>query len=194
MEAKMDPNNTEPIETATPAGMSDAAGLADTASPEPGGRVRSRLVSGWHFTRHLLEMVVAMVAGMAVLGLALGALGEPPGYANPLVEYGLMGASMSVPVVAWMRYRGHSWSDGGVMTAAMLVPMFALLLPVELGVVGLTGHTLAMLSHAAMIVGMASEGAGPTTAGRADLAADHSLLAQPPSPVRRRISTPPSHP
>jgi hypothetical protein len=32
--------------------------------------------------------------------------------------------------------------------------MFALVLPVELGVVGLTGHALMMLSHVAMIGGM----------------------------------------
>jgi hypothetical protein len=35
MEAKMDPDDIEPIETATPAGISDAAGLAGTASPDP---------------------------------------------------------------------------------------------------------------------------------------------------------------
>ena len=50
MEAKRNPNDTEPIETATPAGMNDAAGLAGTAFPETGRRVRNRLVSGWHFT------------------------------------------------------------------------------------------------------------------------------------------------
>ena len=38
----------------------------------------------------------------------------------------------------------------------MLVPMFASVLPVGLGIVGLTGHSLTMLSHAAMIVGMAA--------------------------------------
>ncbi len=150
----MDPKNTEPIETATPAGMSDAAGLAGTASPETGGRVRSRLLSSWRFTRHLLEMVVAMLAGMAVLGVAIWALGEPPGYSNLLVKYGLMGAAMAAPMVAWMRHRGHSWFEGGEMTAAMLSPMFALVLPAELGVVGLSGHGLMMLSHVAMIGGM----------------------------------------
>ena len=40
------------------------------------------------------------------------------------------------------------------MMAAMLVPMFAVVLPVEVGVVGLTGHALMMLSHVAMIGGM----------------------------------------
>jgi hypothetical protein len=150
----MNPNNTEQTETATPAGMSDAGGLAGTASPEKGGRVRSRLVSSWRFTRHLLEMVVAMMAGMAVLGVAIWLLGEPPGYSNLLVKYGLMGASMAAPMVAWMRHRGHSWSDGVQMAVAMLAPMFALVLPVEFGVVGLTGHALMMLSHVAMIGGM----------------------------------------
>ena len=80
MEAKRNPNDTEPIETATPAGMNDAAGLAGTALPETGRRVRSRLVSSWHFMRHLLEMVITMLSGMALLGVTIGALDESPGY------------------------------------------------------------------------------------------------------------------
>jgi hypothetical protein len=132
----------------------------ETASPEAGGRVRRRLRLGahWRFARHLLEMIVAMMAGMAVLGVALWALGEPPGYDNPLVEYALMGASMAAPMVAWMRHRGHSWSDGLEMTVAMLAPMFAVVLPVELGVAryapGLSEGSLMTLSHVAMIGGM----------------------------------------
>ena len=157
METKVNPNDTEANETATAAGMSDAAGFS-RAARVTGGQVRGGLVSGWRFTRHLLEMVVAMMIGMGVLGLALAALGEPPGYANPLVEYGLMGVFMSVPMVAWMRGRGHAWSDAGEMTAAMLSPMFALVVPVELGlagfVPGLSEDSLMMLSHVAMIAGM----------------------------------------
>ena len=143
----MNPENTEAAES---------AGLAATAPPEGRERVRARLLSGWRFARHLLEMVAAMVAGMAVLGAAIWALGEPPGYANLLVEYGLMGAFMAAPMVAWMRYRGHSWSDGAEMTTAMVVPMLALALPVELGVAvpGLSEGSLMMLSHVAMIGGM----------------------------------------
>ncbi len=129
----------------------------ETASLQAGGWVRRRLRLGahWRFARHLLEMVAAMMAGMAVLGVAIGVLGEPPGYDNPLVRYGLMGASMSAPMVAWMRYRGHSWSDGLEMTAAMLLPMFALVLSVELGMAELSEHSLMVLSHVAMIGGMA---------------------------------------
>ena len=159
METNAYTNNAEPYDAATPTAMSQAAQHLGTASPETGGRVRRYLGAGWRFTRHLLEMVVAMIAGMAVLGLAIWLLGEPPGYRNLLVRYGLMGAFMSAPMVAWMRYRGHPWSDGLEMTAAMLVPMFALVLPAELGVAryvpGLTQGSLPLLSHVAMIAGMA---------------------------------------
>ena len=88
--------------------------------------------------------------------LGLAVVGEPPGYANLLARYGLMGAFMAAPMVAWMRHRGHSWRDGGEMTAAMLLPMLALALPVELGVAvpGLSEGSLMVLSHVAMIGGM----------------------------------------
>ena len=156
MVAKLHPNHTEPTEMTTRARMSEAARLAGTASQESDRRVRSRLAASWLFTRHLLEMVVAMLAGMAMLGAAIWALGEPSGYSNLVVEYALMGASMSASMLAWMRYRGHPWSDGTEMTMAMLVPTFAVVLPVDLGFVGMDGHSLMMLTHVAMIVGMAA--------------------------------------
>lgn len=154
----MDLDYNEPTETAGNVRMGEAAEPSGTVSLSKAGRARRRLVSGWRFARHLLEMVVAMMAGMAVLSVALGLLGEPPGYANLFVQYGLMGVSMSIPMVAWMRYRSHSWSDGGEMAAAMLLPMFALIVPVELGgsryVPGLSEGSLMLLSHVAMIGGM----------------------------------------
>ena len=144
----MNPNETKSYtagEAATPG----------TAIPRgAGGRFRGRLASWWRFTRHLLEMVVAMMIGMGVFGLTIGVLGEPPGYANLLVEYGLMGAFMAAPMVAWMLYRGHTWRDGGEMTAAMVGPMLALVAPVELGVAGAAEGSLMVLSHVAMIGGM----------------------------------------
>ena len=159
METKMYTNGTESNEQVTRAVISEAVEHAAAVSPKMGRPVRRYLSAGWLFTRHLLEMVVAMVAGMAVLGLAIEVLGEPPGYANPLVEYGLMGVFMSAPMVAWMRHRGHLWSDGLEMTVAMLVPMFALVIPVELGVASyvpwLSEHSLMLLSHVTMIAGMA---------------------------------------
>ena len=148
-------------EPATPTAMGKAVDKTDTVSPKKAGQQRRwlRLGAGWRFIRHLLEMVVAMMVGMAALGVALAVLGEPPGYANLFVRYGLMGAFMAAPMVGWMRYRGHSWADGLEMTLAMVLPVFALVIPVELGVAryipGLSEHSLTMLSHVAMIGGMA---------------------------------------
>jgi hypothetical protein len=155
MERKMSTGGTEKDEPA----MNEAVEHTGTVSPETGRRVRRwlRLGAGLRFTRHLLEMLIAMFAGMGLFYVALMLLGEPPGYdAHPLVEYGLMGPFMAAPMVAWMRYRRHSWRDGGEMTAAMLVSMLAMVLPVQLGVAisGLSEGSLMTLSHVAMIGGM----------------------------------------
>jgi hypothetical protein len=158
MERKMYTYSTESSETPTPTVMSTAEEHTAKVSPTMGGQARRYLGVGWRFTRHLLEMVVAMIAGMALLGVAIRVLGEPPGYANPLVKYGLMGAFMAAPMVGWMRYQAHSWSDGLEMTVAMLVPMLALVVPVELGMAryipGLSEASLPIFSHVAMIAGM----------------------------------------
>ena len=132
-------------------------GGAHAAPTARQSRFRDR-AAWWRYTRHLAEMVVAMLAGMAALGVAIAAVGELPGIDNPLVQYAWMGAFMSVPMVAWMRRMGHAWADDLEMTVAMLVPMFALVLPVELGIAlpGLSAHALMILAHAAMILGMAA--------------------------------------
>jgi hypothetical protein len=69
METNMETNNTEPNEVATPAVMSRVTHHAGKVSPMTGRRTRRRLRLGvgWRFTRHLLEMVAAMIAGMVVL-------------------------------------------------------------------------------------------------------------------------------
>jgi hypothetical protein len=158
METKLSTTSTETNETATLTAMNEAVEHPGAVSPKTGARARRYLGAGWRFTRHLLEMGVAMMAGMALLGVALWVLGEPPGYANLLVRHTLMGAFMSAPMVAWMRHRGHSWTDGLQMTLAMLAPMFALVVPVELGVAryvpGLSEGSLPNFSHVAMIAGM----------------------------------------
>ena len=125
---------------------------ARAVPPDRRSRFRDR-AAWWRYTRHLAEMVVAMLAGMAVLGVVVVALGALPGSDQPLIEYAWMGAFMSAPMVAWMRGRGHAWADGAEMTAAMLVPMFALVLPVEVGI-ALPGLSLMALADVAMIAGM----------------------------------------
>jgi hypothetical protein len=85
-----------------------------------------------HFARHYVEMVVAMFLGMFVLGAPLAALLGVAGVdvsswqtdARELMLLG-MAFTMSVPMAAWMRYRGHGWAPVWEMTASMFVPSFA---------------------------------------------------------------------
>jgi hypothetical protein len=60
-----------------------------------------------------------------------------------------MAFTMTVPMVAWMRYRGHGWAPAADMTAAMFLPSFA---AVGLLWAGLETDTDALLTiqHVAM--------------------------------------------
>ena len=44
-----------------------------------------------------------------------------------------MAFNMTLPMVLWMRYRGHSWERGGEMAVAMYLPVLPLLLLYWLG-------------------------------------------------------------
>jgi hypothetical protein len=113
-----------------------------------------------HFIRHYLEMVVAMFLGMAVLGLpavaALGAVGmssaELRSDAPALLLFG-MGLTMTAPMVAWMRYRGHGWQASSEMAAAMLVPTAGVMVLLWTGLLEDIG-TLLMIEHVVMLPAM----------------------------------------
>jgi hypothetical protein len=117
-------------------------------------------ISTRHFIRHYVEMLVAMFLGMLVLGapalVALGAAGvssaELRSEAPALLLLG-MGVTMTVPMVAWMRYRGHGWAASNEMAASMLIP--------TAGVISLLGTrlvddvgTLLAVEHVVMLPSM----------------------------------------
>jgi glyoxylate carboligase len=103
------------------------------------------------FARHYLEMVAAMVVGMAVLGGASEALLDlPDETAVTLVE---MAIAMTVPMVAWMRFRGHGWRVCNEMAAAMLIPAAGALVVLGAGIVE-DETTLLIFEHVAMFAGM----------------------------------------
>ena len=86
------------------------------------------------FLRHLGEMTVAMLLGMfaygLLLGVVLGAAGstvEDARLGQPELFALGMATSMSVPMVAWMRHRGHDWRNGIEMSAAMFAPALVLI-------------------------------------------------------------------
>src|SRR6266508_2786357 len=76
--------------------------------------------------RHLLEMTVAMLLGMVVLGMAfrqvhLAVFGtgfDDAWHRHTELAAFAMAFNMTLPMVAWMRHRGHSWERGGEMAAA----------------------------------------------------------------------------
>ena len=110
---------------------------------------RARVV---RFLRHPGEMVLAMMLGMVALAPLYRAGTAALGYADPsqqlpLLSAMVMTANMTVPMVAWMRYRGHGWARSGEMAAAMLGPALVLL---ALCVAGVLPHR--SLSGAVMLV------------------------------------------
>ena len=113
-----------------------------------------------HFIRHYAEMVAAMFLGMGVLFapalVALGAAGvssaELRSDAPALLLLG-MGVAMTVPMVAWMRYRGHGWAATHEMAASMVIPTAGVIALLGAGLVDDVG-TLLMVEHVVMLPGM----------------------------------------
>jgi hypothetical protein len=112
-----------------------------------------------HFVRHYVEMVIAMFLGMLLLGLpaegALLALGSSTSElerdAPALMLLG-MAFVMTVPMVAWMRHRGHGWRPSAEMAASMFLPTFAV---IALMAIGIMDFWRAMgIEHVAMLPSM----------------------------------------
>jgi hypothetical protein len=117
-------------------------------------------VSTRQFVRHYVEMVIAMFLGMAILGLpagwALSAMGSSWSALNddaPALMLLGMAATMTVPMVAWMRYRGHGWRANTEMSASMILPTFAVIAMLGAGVVTDMG-ILMVVEHVAMLLAM----------------------------------------
>jgi putative intracellular protease/amidase len=120
-----------------------------TGRERPTGRRRRWL----RFAGHYLEMVVAMVAGMIVLGGALRAVLAVTGVEYSIARYPEltileMTMTMVVGMAAWMRFRGHGWAATLEMSGAMLTSVVALLPLVWLDV--LAGGAAMTLEHVAM--------------------------------------------
>jgi hypothetical protein len=120
-------------------------------------RAEANLDGSWpNFIRHLIEMIVAMFVGMAVLGgvvsLVFGLLGHPT-----LTHYAglrglLMTGYMTVGMTVWMRHRHHGWAAIGEMAAAMLAPYLLLIVPFWAGLLSASAFLGAM--HVLMLPSM----------------------------------------
>src|SRR5512134_281651 len=98
-----------------------------------------------NLARHFVEMVLAMIVGMAVLGVVVqavcAAVGHPGFFVNHVgMRAPLMTMNMTIGMAMWMRHRGHGWRPIGEMSAAMFVPLAVLIGPFWVGM--LSGDAL----------------------------------------------------
>jgi hypothetical protein len=103
------------------------------------------------FVRHYVEMLIAMFVGMGVLAGIPAAAGFKLSSSELALLW--MATTMSAPMVAWMRYRGHGWAASAEMTASMFIPSFAAILFLWGGVVEERG-TLMAIQHVGMFPAM----------------------------------------
>jgi len=80
------------------------------------------------FVLHFVEMSIAMIVGMLLFMAIPGVMQLPE--ALHLVG---MGLAMTLPMIGWMRVRGHGWRHGIEMSLGMLLPWAAMLSLVSLG-------------------------------------------------------------
>jgi hypothetical protein len=103
------------------------------------------------FIRHYIEMVVVMVLGMVVLGAPANALVHTSG--RPGLMLAEMAVTMTLPMIAWMRFRGHDWRPCNEMAASMILPAAGAIGLLAAGLVTGVG-ALMVLEHAAMLASM----------------------------------------
>ncbi len=115
--------------------------------------------SARRFARHYLEMVIAMFAGMIILGLPLEAALRAVGSSSadiqdaaPAVALLGMATIMTIPMVAWMRHHGHAWRPCHEMAASMYLPTFAAIILLWSGAIGFM--TAMGLEHLIMLPAM----------------------------------------
>jgi hypothetical protein len=99
-------------------------------------------------------MCAAMCLGFAVLDAAYiwaaGLLGYPDALRQyPEVAALVVAANMSIPMAAWMRYRGMSWRPIGEMSAAMFVEAVVLIGAYWLGLIA--GRDVFLWEHGLMM-------------------------------------------
>ena len=121
-------------------------------------RPRPPLRAAGQFALHFAEMWIAMVAGLVIFhALADGHVYQAPTEGASAAfrvayESGMM-VFMTVPMVAWMRVRGHSWRHGAEMAVGMLTPVVI----IDLLLITGAATTFPWLQHAAgpaMVLGM----------------------------------------
>jgi hypothetical protein len=107
------------------------------------GSTRDRAHRRSTFLRHLVEMIVAMMLGMCILGMAFrgihtavfGGGFDAAWRQHTELAVFAMTFNMTLPMVLWMHHRGHTWERCGEMAGAMLFLALVVLLPFWAGAI-----------------------------------------------------------
>jgi hypothetical protein len=96
-------------------------------TPEP--RTKRHLTPFW---RHFLEMLAAMVVGMIATGaIFVSTVGlktwDEVTRQYPTQALLAMAAGMTLPMIAWMLFRGMGWRNSFEMATAMVLPVIPFL-------------------------------------------------------------------
>lgn len=127
------------------------------AEPAGAGRQSSGRRAGVRrFAIHYLEMVAAMVLGMMTLYpgwlVSTSSLAESSWARMAEVDLLAMAVAMTLPMVAWMRHRGHGAQSTLEMTLAMIAG-FVVLYPL-MWARAITATTVTELGHVLMLLFM----------------------------------------
>ncbi len=111
------------------------------------------------FARHYVEMIIAMFAGMLILGVPGEAALRVAGTSShelqttaPAVVLLGMAVTMTVPMIGWMRFRGHAWRPSIEMAASMILPTLGAIAAMATGITDFHGAMAA--EHIAMFPAM----------------------------------------
>jgi hypothetical protein len=136
--------------------MSTEEKMDQSAAITIDGGFAARSTSKRAFARHFVEMIVVMFAGMAVFGglatLGFALAGSSLTDQSVALRVTLMGVYMTIPMVAWMRYRGHAAARNLEMAASMMVP--SLIVAAVAWVDGMEADLALGIQHAIMIPAM----------------------------------------
>ena len=96
------------------------------------------------FLAHFGEMCVTMCVGTAVLSLLFFGGAALLGYTNllqrfPELSTAVLAINMSLPMVAWMRIRGHEWRPTLEMAGAAIAVGILLIAALSVGLVPTSG-------------------------------------------------------
>lgn len=95
------------------------------------------------FLRHLMEMIVAMMLGMCILGMAFrgihtalfGGGFDAAWRQHTELAVFAMTFNMTLPMVLWMHHRSHTWERCGEMAGAMFLLALVVLVPFWAGAI-----------------------------------------------------------